>query len=93
VTVACPEDTTEDLVDVSDLESLWDEKPPTCEITWRGLTCGKEAAWKLRCTCPRCSHTGEVFACNDCHNMITAGMIVQCNACHYHPMHQEWKPL
>jgi hypothetical protein len=88
------EQVTDDLVNISDLESLWDETPPVCEVIWRSVPCGNEAAWKFKCACPCCNHAGEIFVCQPCHDLITSGGFrVQCNACFYSPMHQEWKPL
>lgn len=85
---------TEDQVNVSDLESMWDEEPPKCEMQYSGVPCGKPAVWFFRCSCPRCGHVGSIVVCQPCHDLIVRpGKYVQCNACRYNPMNQEWKPL
>ena len=88
------EQVTDDLVNVSDLESLWDEAPPLCEMQYGGIACGKPAAWFFTCRCTHCGHVGSIFTCQSCHDRITRpGMYVQCNTCRRSPMDQEWKPL
>jgi hypothetical protein len=87
------EQVTDDLVNVSDLESLWDETPPLCQVTYSGVECGKPAVWFFRCMCAHCGHVGSIVVCAPCHDMIIRpGIRTECNICHL-PMNQEWKPL
>lgn len=93
MSIMAPEETTNDQVNISDLESMWDEPPPKCEFMRNRVPCGKIATWILDCVCPRCSHIGRAFICRECHDMIVSpGSLISCNKCAY-PMALEWKPI
>ena len=97
MSVMMPE-TTEDLVNVSDLEKLWTETPPTCEVLVEGEICGKLAAfiWHCECRNPDCARNGNIpdlFACKECYDYVTtSAMAWLCVLCR-HVVHMDWLPL
>lgn len=74
MTVSAPETT--------DLEQLWDETPPACEIT-KG--CQRPVAWVLVISCS-CRSGRRYMVCDPCrkrweHEVRFNGMWVRCKSC------------
>lgn len=87
-------ETSEDLVNVSDLEELWDKTPPPCEMVILGRPCGNVAVWHLHLECPTCKRVNNALVCQRCHDRwedILTGE-PRCKHCHTVSI-KEWKPL
>jgi hypothetical protein len=87
---------TEEGVSTDLLETMFDEPPVLCEITYGGEQCGKPASWSLQGQCTGCGHVSQfVFVCQECHDQIVKPhLYIGCNMCPGHrPMNQNWKPL
>lgn len=97
MSVMFPE-TTEDLVNISDLEEMLGEPPPTCQVLVEGEMCGKLASfiWHCECRNPACVRVTQIpdlFACKECHDyVVTSSMAWLCAACR-HVVHMDWLPL
>lgn len=90
--------TTEDLIDVADLEAMFGESPPLCQVTKQGIECGAPADWTLEAHCPNCNHTRKIFVCQSCKDeMKQPGFIIVCNLCWQKQvksrMKESWVPL
>lgn len=93
MSVMYPE-TTEDLVNVSDLEELWDKTPPLCEMTVVSRPCGNPAVWRLYLHCTTCDRTNNALVCQVCHDRWEHPLSGQprCKHCLTVSI-AEWKPL
>jgi hypothetical protein len=81
-------------VDV-DLEALWAEPPPECEIIYyKTGKCEKPAAWSATMKCPDAKHAqAHMYICNPCRKMIEQrDMRWKCNKCNAEAS-IVWRPL
>jgi hypothetical protein len=89
-------ETTEDLVNVSDLEDLFTEPPPTCQVLVEGEVCGKLATFIWHCICNTQGCTRKIpdlFACKECHDYVTTSKLTWlCAGCKM-PVTMKWLPL
>lgn len=79
-----------------DLEEMFGDPPPICEIKHDGEQCCNDAAFTLACKCNRCGHIPRVvFVCKPCHDrLVRPDWHVVCNICPRNvPMECHWRPL
>ena len=64
---------TTPIIEGINLEQLWNQEPPACNIYWgkSDVACGKEAKWAWKIDCP-CGVKVTFLVCQECKDKITA---------------------